>query len=310
LNLKKCKWIVLFLGLFLFAANSWALDAEEDEGAAQETTPETEDAAAGSGGNFDPPHDEHVNSTPEHESHAAGASAAGGADLAAAATDPSAILTQLGFFAWNTSSTDNRNSTVTGLFQPVLPLSKTNVLRPALPIISSGGSDGKFGIGDLFLLDFNFVQCHKCTWGWGAVGTLPTATDDRFGAEKWSAGPGGVYLYKGVPKNLFGFLGYNQWSFAGKSSRDDVNAFTFQLIWVGHYDWGYIGWTDQTGTIDWEHDNRLSFPVGLRFGKVFPGKTPLNLAIQPYYTFRNKGLDDVWGLKISATFIKPGWLKH
>ncbi|GAG70685.1 unnamed protein product, partial [marine sediment metagenome] len=34
------------------------------------------------------------------------------------------------------------------------------------------------------------------------------------------------------------------------------------------------------------------------------------VVIQPYYTFRNKGLDNIWGLKLSATFIKPGWLKQ
>lgn len=302
---------ILILALIFTSSALWAMDAEEDEGAAQDATSKTEDgAAAESDKKFDPPHDDKINSTPEVDSHEAGASKAGGTSLADAATDPSAILTQLGFFAWNTSSTDNRNSTMTGLFQPVLPLSKTNVFRPALPVIQTGGSDGKFGIGDLFLLDLNFVQCNKCTWGWGAVGTIPTATDPTLGSKKWSAGPGGVYLYKGIPKSILGILAYNQWSFAGKSSRDDVNAMTLQFVYVKHLSWGYIGWTDQTTTIDWEHDNRLSFPVGLRFGKVFSGKTPLNFAIQPYYTFRNKGLDNVWGLKLSATFIKPEWLRQ
>jgi hypothetical protein len=303
------RFAIVLISLFI-ATSVLAEDAADDEDAAQDTTSKTEDVAAEGAANFNPPHDEHVNSSPEHETHESGATQKKGANLAEAATDPSAILAQLGFFAWNTSSSDNRNSAVTGLFQPVLPLSKTNVFRPALPIISTGGSDGTFGIGDLFLLDFNFVQCHKCTWGWGAVASIPTATDDTLGTEKWTAGPGGLFLYKGIPKTVLGVLGYNQWSFAGKSSRDDVNTFTFQLIWVRHFDWGYLGWTDQTSTIDWEHDNRVSFPVGLRFGKVFMGKTPLNVAVQPYYTFRNKGLDDVWGLKVSATFIKPGWLKH
>jgi len=142
------------------------------------------------------------------------------------------------------------------------------------------------------------------------VGSIPTATDNTLGTQKWTAGPGGVYLYKGVPKTILGILGYQQWSFAGKSSRDDVNIFTFQLVALKHFDWGYVGWTDQTASIDWEHDNRLTFPIGIRFGKVFAGKTPLNVAVQPYYTIRNKGLDNVWGLKVSATFIKPNWLKH
>jgi len=157
------KATTVILMSFFMATNVWADDAEDDKDAAQDTTSKTEDTAADEPDKFDPPHDQHANSTPENESHKAGAGEAGGADLAEAATDPSAILAQLGFFAWNTSSSDNHNSSVTGLFQPVLPLTRTNVLRPALPIISTAGSDGKFGIGDLFLLDYNFVQCHKCT---------------------------------------------------------------------------------------------------------------------------------------------------
>jgi hypothetical protein len=82
MNLKKMQWVVLLLGLFLFAANSWAMDAEEDEEAAQDKTSETEDAAAGTTANFDPPHDEHVNPVPQIDTHQTGASASSGASLA------------------------------------------------------------------------------------------------------------------------------------------------------------------------------------------------------------------------------------
>ena len=47
--MKKLKWVLLSLGLFLFAANSWAMDAEEDENAAKDSTSKTEDATAESG---------------------------------------------------------------------------------------------------------------------------------------------------------------------------------------------------------------------------------------------------------------------
>jgi hypothetical protein len=119
-------------------------------------------------------------------------------------------------------------------------------------------------------------------------------------------------MYKGVPKNIFGLLAYNQWSFAGDDDRDDVNTLTFQPIWVGNFKWGYIGWSDQNATIDWEHDNEYSIPIGLRFGKVFKGdsaKTLLNVAVEPYYTY-NENKDDVYGIKLAATFVKPTWLKH
>jgi len=235
------------------------------------------------------------------------------AAIAKAATDPSAVLTQLGFFFWTKSSSDNKNIANTGLFQPVLPLTKKNVLRPALPVINTGGPDGKFGIGDLFLLDVQINQISSGSWGWGGVASLPTATDDTLGSGKWEAGPMFMYINKKAlahNKSIFGILLYNQWSFAGKSDRRDVNFLSFQPIWVHHTGWGYVGWTDINATIDWENDNRFSFPVGLRIGKVFPGKTPFNAYIQPYYLFNNKGKDDVWGIKLSGTFIKPTWLRH
>jgi hypothetical protein len=89
---------------------------------------------------------------------------------------------------------------------------------------------------------------------------------DEFTTDKWQAGPTLLYMNKTSEKYLWGILGYNQWSFAGKSSAADVNILTFQPIFVYHTAWGYWGWTDQTATVDWENDNRTSIPLGLRFG--------------------------------------------
>jgi hypothetical protein len=306
MNMKKCNWIVISLALFLLTANSWAMDAEEDEGAAQDEASETQDAAAKPGQTFDPPHDDHVNSTPEHPSHKSGASAAGGADLAHAATDPSAILTQFQNLFWTTGSSDDKNISNTYLLQPVLPLSKKNVFRPALPVINTSG---KTGIGDLFLLDVVLNQVKTGTWGWGIAGSVPIGADE-FTTDKWQAGPTLLYMNKTSEKYLWGILGYNEWSFAGKSSASDVNVLSFQPIYVYHTGWGYWGWTDQLATIDWENDNQTSIPLGLRFGKVYMGKTPLNASVGFYYTLNNKGRENTFGVKFTAVFIKPTWLQH
>jgi len=309
MDLKKLKWVLLSLGLFLFAANSWAMDAEEDEDTAEDKTSETEDATdatAESGGNFDPPHDDHANPVPPVDTHASGASASDGASLAEAATDPSAILTQFQNFFWTTGNSDDKNISNTYLLQPVLPLSKNNVLRPALPVVNTSG---KTGIGDLFLLDVFLYPVKTGTWGWGVVGSVPIG-DNQFSTNKWQAGPTLLYMNKTNKKYLWGILGYNQWSFAGKSSATDVNIFSFQPIFVYHTGWGYWGWTDQVATVDWENDNRTSIPLGLRFGKVYPGKTPLNAAVGFYYTLNNKGRENTFGVKFTATFIKPSWLVH
>jgi hypothetical protein len=232
-------------------------------------------------------------------------------NAAEAATDPSAVLTQLGFQYWSTIPKDGDSSANTYLIQPVLPLSKSNVLRPGLPIIETPGPNRETGIGDLVLLDIWIFQAKNGSWGIGPIASLPTASDDALGSGQYELGPVAMYMYKGVPKNLFGILVHNLTSVGGDSGRADVNKFFFQPIWVAHFGWGYMGWTDQTATIDWENDNALSFPVGFRFGKVFAGskKTLMNLAAGFYYTF-NEGRDDEYGLKITGTFIKPGWLNH
>jgi hypothetical protein len=230
-------------------------------------------------------------------------------NVAEQATDPSAVLTQLGLFYWNTRNEDDDVISQTALFQPVLPLSKRNVFRPALPLITTPGVDGHTGIGDLFLLDAWMFQIPDATVGIGWTASLPTASQDQFGSEKYELGITALYINKQVPKNIFGILGYTLTSVAGENDRADVNKFYFQPIWLRHFDWGYIGWTDQLATVDWENDGRMSFPLGLRFGKVYKGPTPLNLAIQPYYTI-NESAPDEFGIKISGSFVKPGWLKH
>jgi hypothetical protein len=312
LKMKVLNWklqgvrVLFLLLLTLSATASWAMDAEEAESAAQDTRSETEDAAVGSDSHFDPPHDEHVNPTPEVATHQSGASAAGGASLAEAATDPSAVLTQFQNLFWTTGTSEDNNIANTYLLQPVLPLSRNNVLRPALPVINSSG---KTGIGDLFLLDAFLNPVKTGTFGWGIAGSVPIG-DDEFSSNKWTAGPTLLYINKTSHKVLWGVLGYNQWSFAGKSSARDVNTLSFQPIYVVHTSWGYWGWTDQLSTIDWKNDNQMSIPLGLRFGKVYPGKTPLNVSVGFYYALNNKGMENTFGLKVTAAFIKPTWLTH
>lgn len=311
INVTKCAAVLLF-SLMLAAPAAWALDADDQDsadGSKKDTTSETEDAAAGSK-TFDPPHDGHVNATPEHPTHTTGASKAGDADLSEAATDPSAILTQFQNFFWTTSTSDNKNVANTYLFQAVLPLSKKNLLRPAIPLVNTGGPNGKFGMGDLFLLDLQIEPLKGAAWGWGAAGNFPTATNKQIGAGKWTAGPAAVYLKKDIPKALVGILAYNLWSYAGDSDRDDVNTFYFQPIVVIHTNWGYWGWTDQTATIDWEHDNNYTIPLGLRFGKVWSAKTPLKGEIGFYYNATNHDRDSTYGLKLTVSFIKPHMLNH
>jgi len=293
--------IGLLLVLVLFTVNTWAQDADAEDAKQESEQPDAEQQSPKL------PDAEEAAKAAERvaETRAPADAAAKEAALAAAATDPSAVLAQFQNFFWTTGNSDDNNISNTYLLQPVLPLSKKNVLRPALPVVNTSG---KTGIGDLFLLDVVLNPVKTGTWGWGVAGSVPIGADE-FTSDKWQAGPAILYMNKTSAKVLWGALGYNQWSFAGKSSARDVNLLTYQPILVIHTGWGYWGWTDQTATYNWKN-NYSNIPLGLRFGKVFPGKTPLNAAVGFYYSLNNKGRENTFGVKFTATFIKPDMLKH
>jgi hypothetical protein len=309
MNLNNLKLYVLLLGLSLLTINAWAMDAEEEAEAEaeQDTTSETEDAAVSGGKTFNPPHDDHAHSTPEHPDHQSGASAPGGVDLAAAASDPTAILTMFQNFFWTTGTSDDNNVANTYLLQPVLPLSNRNVFRPALPVVNTSG---KTGFGDLFLMDLQFFPLSSGTIGFGAAGSVPLGADE-FSSNKWQAGPASVYINKTNKWGIWGALAYQQWSFAGKDSAQSVSLLTGQPVLVVHHSWGYWAWTDQTITYDWKN-NLSSIPLGLRFGNVTKlfGKRPVKMELGFYYTLNNKGRDNTFGVKFQFTPIFAELLKH
>ena len=81
-------------------------------------------------------------------------------------------------------------------------------------------------------------------------------------------------------------------------------------LWIGSAvvaEGGYsnFSWSSQQWVIDWENDNSLSIPLGVVLGKVFLGKTPWNISVEPYYTINNQKRPDEWGVKFQWTAIFP-----
>jgi phosphoglycolate phosphatase-like HAD superfamily hydrolase len=163
------------------------------------------------------------------------------ADLAKAAQNPVAAMISLPL----------QNNTFFGVgpdgdvanvlnIQPVIPitLGRWNVIsRTIAPIIyladlvtgldeianDPQGDDGSFGPGDINqTFYFSPAAPGPVIWGIGPSITIPTATDNSLGSEKWSAGPASVTLT--MPGNwVVGSLLRQLWSFAGDSDRQDVN---------------------------------------------------------------------------------------
>lgn len=83
---------------------------------------------------------------------------------------------------------------------------------------------------------------------------FPTATDEKLGSEKWSAGPSAVALtIQG--QWLYGVLINKVWSFAGDDDRDDVNAMLLQPFVNYNLPEGWYLVSSPIITANWEADS-------------------------------------------------------
>jgi hypothetical protein len=219
-----------------------------------------------------------------------------GEDLREAAQNPIANLISLPFqnnTNFDIGHSDNAQNVLN--IQPVIPThlnADWNLIsRLILPVISqppffSGGElqeleavlgpsigDTQFGLGD-----FNpafFFSPRKpivlspgvsAVWGAGPVFAFPTATDDRLGTDKWSAGPTFVVFVTDEPAHLTGgFLINNLWSYAGPDETtlrtpsgpltakvSDVNAMLLQPFLNYNLPKGWYLTTGPIITANWE----------------------------------------------------------
>jgi hypothetical protein len=263
-----------------------------------------------------------------------------GEDLREAAQNPIADLIAVPFqnntnFA--VGHTDNTQNVLD--IQPVFPThlspSWNLITRPILPVIYqppfvSGSElraleaiDGReagrteFGLGDLTPeLFFSprqpiiFAPGVSMVWGLGPTFQLPTATDEKLGTGKWSAGPGFVTFFTARPLHITtGFLINNIWSFAGEDDRANVNAMTLQPFANYNLPQGWYLTSSPLITANWEagKDNRWTLPIGGGFGRIFKiGDQPINANIAAYYnviTPEDTGPD--WQLRAEWTFLFP-----
>ena len=150
--------------------------------------------------------------------------------------------------------------------QPVIPFSLNEdwniISRTILPIITQddifSNAGNQSGLGDVVQsVFFSPKQATKSGWIWGAgpVITLPTATNDLLGTDKWGLGTTVV----GLKQNgawTYGALANHVWSVAGDDNRQDVSAtfiqpflsyttkeaLTFGLNTESTYDWESKQW--------------------------------------------------------------------
>jgi hypothetical protein len=204
---------------------------------------------------------------------------------------------------------------------------KSGLLAGGTPEIPDGFPAGgvpfesKSGFGDLiyFSLLGQSLPTEKWgggdfVWGLGPTFQFPTASDDRLGSGKYSAGPSAVLSFIGK-KFIFGGL-YQQWlSYAegGNGSGNDVNFSWLNMFYFLNLENGWqVGGTPII-TADWEadSDNRWTVPIGVGVYKTsFFGKMPIKLGVEmQWMPIQPDILGQEWNIRLTFAPIIPSLFK-
>jgi len=198
--------------------------------------------------------------------------------------------------------------------QPVVPISLNEtwnlISRTIIPVVYQEnifGTSSQAGLSDTVQSLFFSPKAPTSggwIWGVGPVLLLPTATDDLLGTEKWGAGPTAVLL-KQQNGWTYGVLANHIWSYAGESSRADVNA-TFLQPFLTFTTPKQTTFTINTeSTYDWAN-SQWTVPLNASVAQLVKlGKLPLQFQIGARYYAEKPANGPEWGLRFSVTFLFP-----
>ncbi len=208
--------------------------------------------------------------------------------------------------------------------QPVIPFSISEdwqvITRTIVPIISQPqllpGQDRETGLGDTTFSAFFSPKAPafggNLIWGAGPVALLPTASDDRLGADKWGLGPSVVLLTMQGPW-VAGSLFSQVWGTGGSGNRfsSNVSLFTWQYFVNYNLPGGVYLTSGPIITANWKarsSSDTWTVPFGggvgkiFRFGENFP---PLNASIQTFYNVHRPKAVGRLDLRVQLQFLFP-----
>lgn len=159
--------------------------------------------------------------------------------------------------------------------------------RPIVPILHqpsfAPGSGSTTGLGDITYQGFlSPAEPGSVIWGVGPTVVLPTARDERLGADEWAVGPGAVALTMNGPW-VYGALLSHVWAV---EDDDDTDFTTFQPFVNDTFDdgWYVVSAPILTGNHDARRGGDVwTVPIGGGAGRVFTiGERPVNVTLQAY----------------------------
>ena len=247
------------------------------------------------------------------------------ADLAKAAQNPVAAMISLPFQNNTLFGVGPDDGTANVLnIQPVIPFTvgDWNIINrtitpliylpdvtAGLPELPEGVNRGStFGLGDINTsFYFSPAKPGPIIWGIGPSLTIPTATDNMIGSEKWSAGPAAVALAQPGPW-VVGSLVRQLWSFAGDGDRRDVSQLLIQPFVNYNMNAGWYLVSAPIITANWKagSDDTWTVPLGGGFGRIFKiGKQPINAQAQGFYNVAHAQFGPEWTMRFQLQFLFP-----
>jgi predicted transposase YbfD/YdcC len=207
------------------------------------------------------------------------------AELAAELANPTNPIMTLGnnfdfvFFDGDLPGASDQSS-IRYVFQSVFPLKLANgataFFRPAIPVMfNEPVPDGQGGfqsigtdIADIgYDLSYSNMTPAGTLWGAGVAGTLPTASNDALGKNKWGLGPE-ILLGRMGKWGVVGGVLSHQWDIGGSgNAKIDLTNFNyFYAFPLGG------GWQVAAGpTISYDHtkdDDNLTVPLGIGLART------------------------------------------
>jgi hypothetical protein len=244
-------------------------------------------------------HQQDITVNVDPDTDAGGASQPSAEEIAQKLANPNAPMASLTFrlqqraFEGSLSGADSQSGT-TLLFQPSFPFALENgdviFFRPGIPIQMdfptidpvSGNFKSKSGLADIaFDVAYGRTTKTGMLYAGGVIVSLPTATDDALGTDRFTMGPE-FMIGKLTKKWVVGAFPNHQWDIGGSGDKD-ISLTTIQLFGTvlpgGGWNYG------SSPILSYDHiSDQWTVPLNLTFGKtvIWSGR-PWKLSMELNY---------------------------
>jgi hypothetical protein len=190
-----------------------------------------------------------------------------------------------------------------------LPNKSLLLYRAYLPMYSTDFLVDDEGVGDALVSAYWSAGNSNLVLGYGGALMMPTASEDYFGLDKWSAGPTFIIAQKVPGKCTIGGLLTHVWSFAGNDDREDVSLTTIQpaVIYFLTQMGTSLTWMSET-TYDWEAEqDAWQVPMTLVLEQVLPPVGAAFFAVTvagTYYVEKPENAQE-WDIRGAVSLMFP-----